>query len=461
MRRYGRNPRPIADLDRLLLKSTLGGLPVSPYADRAWLIPLIACHDCGLLHELPELPHGTKAICTRCGGLLRSQSVDGLTRAFALNLAALLLFGVANSFPLMTMKLAGQSQTSTLLEGVLALYRGGVWPLAGLVLFVAIIFPFVRILGSLWVLGLLKLGWPSRTLVPVFRAVEILRPWAMTEVYLLGLIVAWVKLRDLATLHLDVALFAFIVFIVVMIWAGSALHSHEVWDRIAPQARGQRGEIASSRSYLACHGCGQLVRKAHLPFESHAHGLACPRCGSALHERKPEALARAWALLIAAAILYIPANLYPVMKLTSLGQTEPDTIISGVKAMIAVGMWPIALLVFFASITVPVLKIIGLAYLLVSVQRQSSFRRRDRTVLYRIIESVGRWSMVDIFMISILVALVNLGSIATFEPGIGAVAFASVVVLTMLAAMVFDPRLIWDAGEHRNDDIADKIARAA
>src|SRR5262249_255651 len=148
--------------------------------------------------------------------------------------------------------------------------------------------------------------------------------------------------------------FAFIIFILIMIWAGSALHPHEVWDRIAPQTRARRGESASSRSYLACHGCGQLIDKADLPSASHTHGLACPGCSSALHERKPESLARAWALLIAAAILYIPANLYPVMKLTSLGQTEPDTIISGVKAMIAVGMWPIALLVFFASITVPV-----------------------------------------------------------------------------------------------------------
>jgi paraquat-inducible protein A len=433
---------------------------MTKYIDRPSRMRLVACHACGLIHSLPELPGGTSAICTRCGTVLLRQSVDGITRSFALNLAALLLFGVANTFPLMTMKLAGQAQTSTLLEGVVALYRGGVWPLAGLVLLVAIVFPFVRILGSLWVLGMLQLGWRNWSLVPMFRLTEILRPWAMTEVYLLGLIVAWVKLRDLATLHLDVALFAFIIFILTMIWAGSALHSHEVWDRIAPQARARRDGAASSRSYLACHGCGQLVHKAGLPLAAHAHRLACPRCRSALHERKPESLARAWALLIAAAILYIPANLYPVMKLTSLGQTEPDTIISGVKAMIVVGMWPIALLVFFASITVPVLKIIGLAYLLLSVQRRSSYRRRDRTKMYRVIESVGRWSMVDIFMISILVALVNLGTIATFEPGIGAVAFASVVVLTMFAAMAFDPRLIWDAGDHGHDDAAfHKISR--
>jgi paraquat-inducible protein A len=146
-------------------------------------------------------------------------------------------------------------------------------------------------------------------------------------------------------------------------------------------------------------------------------------------------------------ILYVPANLLPVMTVTSFGRGHPDTILSGVEALIGAGMWPVALLVFFASITVPVLKLIGLTFLSVSVQRRSSWRPRDRTLLYRIIESVGRWSMVDIFMISILVALVNLGTIASIEPGIGAIAFAAVVIITMIASMSFDPRLIWDRQE--------------
>jgi paraquat-inducible protein A len=163
-------------------------------------------------------------------------------------------------------------------------------------------------------------------------------------------------------------------------------------------------------------------------------------------------LRRTWALLIAACILYIPANLLPVMTVTSFGKGEPDTILSGVKTLIAAGMWPVAILVFFASITVPVLKIVALAFLLVSVQRRSQWRPRDRTVLYRLVESVGRWSMVDIFMISILVALVNLGAIASIVPGSGAIAFASVVILTMIAAMMFDPRLIWDARERTRDE---------
>ncbi|MGH7090148.1 MAG: paraquat-inducible protein A, partial [Stellaceae bacterium] len=175
----------------------------------------------------------------------------------------------------------------------------------------------------------------------------------------------------------------------------------------------------------------------------------CPRCRAALHRRKPDSIVRCWALVITAAILYVPANLYPIMTVISFGAGAPDTILSGVKHLMQAGMWPLALLVFFASITVPVLKIGGLALLLVATQRGTRCRLRDLTRLYRIIEAVGRWSMIDLFMLSILVALVRFGAIASVAPGIGALSFAAVVVLTMVAATSFDPRLLWDeAGEN-------------
>lgn len=201
---------------------------------------------------------------------------------------------------------------------------------------------------------------------------------------------------------------------------------------------------AAQASLVSCHACQKLSRVAHLPPKHHA---LCPRCGSHLHQRKTNSVSRTWALVIAACILYIPANVYPVMTVIWLGSGHPDTILSGVKAFILSGDWPLALLIFFASIMVPGLKLIGLTYLLISVQRQSHWRARDRTALYRVTEVVGRWSMIDVFMISILVALVQVGSVATIEAGIGATCFAAVVVLTMIAATQFDPRLIWDAME--------------
>ncbi len=205
---------------------------------------------------------------------------------------------------------------------------------------------------------------------------------------------------------------------------------------------------ATSRSegLVACDFCDTL---AVLPATRHPR-LRCPRCGSRIHQRIPHSIEKTWALLIAAFILYIPANLLPVMTVVYFGKGEPSTIMGGVIHLIEGGMWPLALVVFVASIFVPVLKLLVLSLLLISIHLKSRWRAADRTRLYRLTEFVGRWSMVDIFVIAILAALVQFGALASIQPGAGAVAFAAVVVLTMLAAHSFDPRLIWDAME-QND----------
>jgi paraquat-inducible protein A len=203
----------------------------------------------------------------------------------------------------------------------------------------------------------------------------------------------------------------------------------------------ERPETAKELNLIACRSCHLLSRP---PSVEGPVQIVCPRCGAPLHQRKPNSLARTWALVLAAYVLYIPANLFPITKVTSLGMTQLDTIMSGVIYFVQTGMWPIALVIFVASILVPLLKLLILTYLLISVQRGSTWRRAERTRLYRITEAVGRWSMLDVYVVSILVALVALGSFASIEAGVGAVFFASVVVTTMFAAMSFDPRLIWD-----------------
>jgi paraquat-inducible protein A len=163
-----------------------------------------------------------------------------------------------------------------------------------------------------------------------------------------------------------------------------------------------------------------------------------------LHTRKPHSIARTWALVIAAAVFYIPANVLPITTVISFGDTQSDTILSGVLYFIKTGMWPIAAIIFIASIIVPLAKILILSFLLISVQHRSVRHKKDRTRLYRITEVIGRWSMVDIFVVTILVALVNLGSLASVQAGPAAPFFAAVVVITMIASIQFDPRLIWD-----------------
>lgn len=205
---------------------------------------------------------------------------------------------------------------------------------------------------------------------------------------------------------------------------------------------------AMQAALLSCHVCALITQK---PKQMDAAMVICPRCREPLHERKPDSIARTWALVIAAIILYIPANIFPIMTVIRFGRGEPDTILSGVMHLIEGGMWPLALLVFVASIVVPILKLGILIFLLISIHLQSTWRPKDRTVLYRIIEAVGHWSMVDVFLISILVALVNLDMVATIRPGIGATFFAAVVVLTIFAAKSFDPRLIWDCLENQDE----------
>ncbi|MFN5745789.1 MAG: paraquat-inducible protein A [Methylococcaceae bacterium] len=196
---------------------------------------------------------------------------------------------------------------------------------------------------------------------------------------------------------------------------------------------------AMSMGLLSCHCCGLVSRIPGAGYQ-----WRCPRCGTSLHRRKPHSLQRTWALLLAAYVLFIPANTLPIMETGSLFGSQKDTIMSGVLYLWHSGSWSLAALVFFASILVPLAKLVMLTYLLFSVQRRAGLHRRQRTQLYRVLEFIGRWSMLDIYVVTLLSALVQLQGLATILPKSGAMAFGAVVVLTMLAAMTFDPRLIWD-----------------
>jgi paraquat-inducible protein A len=193
----------------------------------------------------------------------------------------------------------------------------------------------------------------------------------------------------------------------------------------------------------------------------------CPRCGSTVHERKPDSISRTWALVMAAIVLYIPANVYPVLTVIQLGAGQPSTIMGGVEELLDSGMYPLAVLVFFASIAVPLFKLLGLGSMLMATQlgrpdAGASVLIRERTVLFHIVAWIGRWSMVDIFMESLLGALVQFGRAVTIEPGVGALAFCAVVFITIFAAETFDPRLMWDAaGRNAHRPLPSASARRA
>ena len=416
---------------------------------------LTLCEECDLLQRNPPLPPRAAARCVRCGYQLHRHRPASLDRTLALALTGMILFVVANSFPFLSFEMQGQRTETTLFTGVADLTEQGKPAVAAVVFFTAILAPGLQLLLLLIVLTPLKLG---RRLPPgypiLFRWFKTMLPWGMMDVFMIGILVSVVKLAEMATIVPGTALFAFVVLIFMLAAAQSALDPDIVWECV-PLPAGVRRPPRPGEVVFGCDVC-ELVVPEHAalrdrrPKPAQQRGqprLRCPRCSDVLHRRKPNSLQRTWALVLAASAFYVPANVYPVMTVTSLGQTQSDTIFSGVVFLFEHGMLPLAAILFIASIFVPLLKLLILMFLLISVQMRSRWRPRDRTRLYRITEAIGRWSMVDVYVVTILVALVHLGNLASIEAEAGAVFFCAVVVITMFAAMAFDPRLIWDVME--------------
>lgn len=369
----------------------------------------------------------------------------------AMAVAALITFLIAQRFPIIALKAQGVTSEATLFDAVASLWAGDMRIVAVVVLFTTTVFPLAELLALLYVLLPLRAGKVPRCFRPVIRFLLWLRPWGMIEVFMLGVLVTTVKMVSLAQVIPGPALFAFGA-LTVLLGAVSLFDPHRLWHacdeisavdsatRSLPEPAPAQGFSAKHAGLLACHTCGCVqVRQGGASHQS------CQRCSAPMHERRPGSLSRTAALLLAAALLYIPANLLPVMHSTALGRSEDDTILSGVAYFWTSGDWGLATIVFVASVLVPMLKLAALVLLVFAAHRRSTWRPLERTRLYRLVERIGRWSMLDVFVVALTVALVHFGSFAVITAGPGALAFGAVVILTMIASMQFDPRLIWDA----------------
>lgn len=411
------------------------------------------CHDCGKLLRMPPFRPGADARCPRCDAVLRRGRERPLDTALALGLACLALYGVAVLAPFLSLTLLGQVRDSRVGTGAVGFARDGFWPLSAVVALTVVALPLLRILLRLVVLCGLRLSRPPAWLHIPFRWHERLGPWAMLEVFLFGALVSYTRLVDLASVGIGPAAYGLGLLVLALAAADATFAPQAVWEalgrrgctrarRAGPPAGAEAAERTGAAPGTRRIGC----RCCHLLVEAEP-GQRCPRCGSALHRRKRDSAARCWALVLAAAILYVPANWFPVMEIVSFGRGGPHTILGGVVEFVETGFWPLALIVFLASVAVPVLKLAGLAAMLLGVRRRSSARLPGRTRFYRFVEAMGRWSMIDVFVVAVLVALVRFGALANVSAEAGAACFAAVVVLTMLAAEAFDPRLMWDAAE--------------
>ena len=395
------------------------------------------------MQRVPVPPRGHIAACERCGTVLWRRRSDPVERALAMNATALICYLLLVSTPLMGISVGGR-QREAMLGSIPQGFDQREMPLLALLMLGTLIaFPIAQIALTLVVLGGVRRR-PARPalLARLARLRSTLARWSMPEVFLLGMFVAYSRMAALAPAQLGVAAFALGGLVFAKVATEALLDEHEMWERIGPSPPAlphglvPRGGRAGGH-LIACTSCGLLA-------EAEA-GSPCPRCGATLRRRRRASLAWTWAFLVAAAALYGPANFLPIMTIIRYARGQDYTILGGMQDLLTAGEWPLALLVFVASFCVPLLKIVGLLLLLLTTHLHLGTHLPDRTRLYRVVEIIGRWSMIDVFMVSILTALVQEGQLATVIPRAGAPCFAAVVVLTMLSAASFDPRLMWDA----------------
>jgi len=414
---------------------------------------LVVCPECDLVQRQADFSPGDTIRCQRCNSALFRHPDKPLDNAVAWSLTGLVLLALANLFPVLHLSVGGQVTQTSLVSGALALYRAGQPVVAALVVGILIVAPTLLFLLQVAVILPLRLGRLPVQFVRLMRLLTALNHWLMFDVFMLAILVAVVKLSSLAEVIPGPGLWAFLALMLASILSLRTYDSRLLWEHYARLAGRPEvicrttsgcGLSARERGLIGCTVCGHLSEG-----QGGIAAQRCPRCSSPLHSRKTESLARTWALLLTSYFLLVPANFLPITITHSLFGVQADTIMSGVLYFWEEGAFDLAIVIFTASIFVPLAKLFALTYLAYSVQTAN---RRDplrRTRLYRAVEFVGKWSMLDIFVVALLAQLVQFSTLASIVPGYGAAAFAALVVVTMLATLSFDPRLIWDTQEHQ------------
>jgi paraquat-inducible protein A len=384
------------------------------------------------MQVLPVLGRKQTAMCRRCDSTLAGPATGRVESPLALAGGALLLLLAAIAWPLMTVSSLGAARESWVHTCVSALWDQGFLSLASLVATFTVALPCVYLLMLIWVLLALRFGFGG-PLGSLFRWVQHLRPWMMIEVYLVGCFVAYSRIKVVASIEIGVGGWCLLGASLLFLLTLTQLDERTVWESLPVDAA-----IGKGNETIACTVCDLIVTAA-------ADGGHCPRCAATLHVRKPDAIRRTTALVITGFLLYVPANVIPVLTTVRLGRSDENTILSGVLELVHNDLWPLAIIVFSASIILPLLKLCGLSWMLIATHLRSRRLLVGRTRFYRMIDLVGRWSNIDVFAVSVLIAALRFGALTEVHAGTGLVAFAAVVIITMVATSVFDTRLMWDA----------------
>ncbi|USD66521.1 paraquat-inducible protein A [Vibrio sp. SCSIO 43136] len=394
------------------------------------------CPGCELAVDIVDLKRGSSAYCPRCNSHLYQSRDHSLNGNLALALTCLLLFIPSHFFPFITIRLFGVTIPATILDGPAILVEEGFMALGILVVFCASLAPFLVCLFVVLSHVALHQRWFSLLKTSTFFAHH-LKHWVMIDVFLASIAISCFKLQDYSDIFVGWGLMGLIMLQVLSLILISRYNGQQYWE-----AWQQESNYHFDHKDVHCHMC-------HL---SQPEGSHCERCHQPLHHRVPNSMKKTWMYLFAASVAIIPANVIPISILLTNGKRLEDTIFSGVASLVKNGMPGIALIIFVASIVVPVAKILGLAYIMLAIRFKRRIFHKQRMMIYFAVKWIGKWSMMDLFVISIMLTLVDRGQILDFTPGYGAVAFGIVVIMTMLAAESLDPRLIWDNYPNSNQD---------
>ena len=395
----------------------------------------IRCAQCDLLQRLDELHAGQQAACARCGHPVCSVPLHPFDTPLAYALTALILLALSCAFPLLNLHIAGVVSEMTFLSSAKALIDADFGVVANVLLSCVLLAPAVFLCAVIYLSMALKCSTRFPGMRSVLRLAIRLEPWMMADVFVMGILVSLIKLASLAQIGLGWSFWAMLLFAIALTKTVTVFDVHWFGFQL-DHLDGLPAQQLRENGAKACPTCGF--------FNAH-DAQQCDRCHAKMHARQPHSLAMTWALLLTAVLLYIPANLYPIMITESLGESMPSTILEGVLLLWSMGSYPVAMIIFIASVAVPLVKFISIALLCLAAQSKPGKSALHYTWLYRMTELIGRWSMVDVFVVVILVALIHMGKLMSVFPGVAAISFAGVVVFTMLAALSFDVRLIWDA----------------
>lgn len=391
---------------------------------------VVGCRDCGLIQHLPRHPGPGKLRCSRCERVLERRAGRSLDGALICSGLTLLLLIPANVLPLLRVDILNHVNRSILISGFSGFWTQQ-WAIVAFIAALEVVFlPFVRFGLLAAVLSFVRAGARRPWLGPAFRWSERLDQWAMVDVFLIGGIIGYFRIEPFLPIHIEAGGWCVIAAAIMTLVTRATLERREVWRRIGPMV--ERAEPGM----IACSGCD-------LPLPGNWNGRRCPRCRGTLWRCRPFSVMRGIALTFAAFACYPAAYLYPMEYSDQLGHLKGYSIMTGVEELIGAHLWFFAALIFAFSVLTPLLKLFAMAWFGLSVRWRSNKRLRAKTKLYRTVDTIGRWSHIDVFTVAVFLPLMRLPGYLSVLVGWALPAFLAVVVLTMLASEQFDPRAIW------------------